>query len=291
MAGYDRRQVLKALAAASAAALAGGAAVEGFFLGPGRLTVTRHELRLPRLPEAFDGMTVAQLTDVHLGELVSHEFVGEAVEMTNSLSPDLVVLTGDYITAPRWRHGPAAAERRTLDCVELLSRLQAKLGVFAAVGNHDYYSRVRNPMIENLRSSSIALVQNAARVVEREGQRVWIVGTDDALNGRPDLRRALAGVPRDECKLLLMHEPDFADYAARYPIDLQLSGHSHGGQVRLPGVGPLVTPTLANKYREGLFHVGAMQLYVSRGVGMIGIPVRFNCPPEISLFTLRRAHS
>jgi predicted MPP superfamily phosphohydrolase len=116
-----------------------------------------------------------------------------------------------------------------------------------------------------------------------------LVGLDDVWERKHDLRAALAGVPDDECKLLLVHEPDYADEAAHYPVDLQLSGHSHGGQINLPGYGRPVLPYLGQKYPAGLYQVGLMALYTNRGLGVISPPVRFNCPPEVTLLTLRAA--
>jgi predicted MPP superfamily phosphohydrolase len=116
-----------------------------------------------------------------------------------------------------------------------------------------------------------------------------LVGLDDVWERKHDLRAALAGVPDDECKLLLVHEPDYADEAAHYPVDLQLSGHSHGGQINLPGYGRPVLPYLGQKYPAGLYQVGLMALYTNRGIGVISPPVRFNCPPEVTLLTLRAA--
>jgi predicted MPP superfamily phosphohydrolase len=125
--------------------------------------------------------------------------------------------------------------------------------------------------------------------IETAGARLWLSGVDDVLVGKPDLDRALQGIPRNEPVVLLAHEPDFADQAAKYPVDLQLSGHSHGGQIRLPVVGAVFLPDLARKYPWGLRKIGALTLYTNVGLGTIRIPARLNCPPEVTLFTLRAA--
>ena len=132
-------------------------------------------------------------------------------------------------------------------------------------------------------------MRNQARPIEKDGQRLWIAGVDDVLEGWADLSRTTAGIPANEATILLAHEPDYADLAAKAGIDLQLSGHSHGGQVRVPGVGPLVLPNLARKYHTGLNRVGNLQVYTTRGIGVINPPVRLNCPPEVTLITLKKA--
>ena len=118
---------------------------------------------------------------------------------------------------------------------------------------------------------------------------MWLAGLDDVLRRRSDLRRALSGVPSDELTILLVHEPDFADSVRGRSVDLQLSGHSHGGQIRLPLIGPPYLPPLGKKYPQGLRQLDQLALYTNRGIGTIGVPARLNCPPEITLFTLRKA--
>jgi hypothetical protein len=130
------------------------------------------------------------------------------------------------------------------------------------------------------------VLRNGKYGIEKDGQRLWVAGIDDVLQGQADLHRSMAGIPEADATILLAHEPDFADYAAKFPLDLQLSGHSHGGQVRLPGIGPIILPTLGQKYHSGLNRVGRLQVYTSRGVGVINLPVRLNCPPEVTLITL-----
>ena len=158
------------------------------------------------------------------------------------------------------------------------------------LGNHDHWNDadlVAGALIER----RIRVLRNQSQVIERGNQKLWIAGVDDPLEGKADLVKTMTGIPRTEATLLLAHEPDFADYSARFPVDLQLSGHSHGGQVRIPGVGPVILPAMARKYHTGLNRVGSLQVYTSRGVGVINPPVRLNCPPEVSLITLRAGES
>jgi predicted MPP superfamily phosphohydrolase len=158
----------------------------------------------------------------------------------------------------------------------------------AILGNHDHWNDaaiVTGALVDR----GIRVLRNESFAIERGHERLWISGVDDVLEKQDDLPKTLAAVPETEATVLLAHEPDFADYVAGFPVDLQLSGHSHGGQVRIPGLGPIVLPDLARKYHSGLNRVGRLQVYTSRGLGVINPPVRLNCPPEITLLTLLKA--
>jgi predicted MPP superfamily phosphohydrolase len=259
-------------AAAGAAALAYARLVE-----PRRLSVEQVALPLAGLPAPLAGLRVVQLSDIHLGPLVPPESLKAAVDVALDLRPDLIALTGDFVTRTD------GGEFLTLAAE--LSRLRAPLGVFAVLGNHDVWTGAER-VTRVLESAGVRLLRNASAAVERNGARLVIAGVDDVTEERDDLARALAGMPDDEAVLLLAHEPDFADEAARDPrVRAQLSGHSHGGQVKLPGL-PRVLPPLAEKYPEGLYRVGGLHLYTTRGIGVIGPGVRFNCPPEVTLLEL-----
>jgi uncharacterized protein len=160
--------------------------------------------------------------------------------------------------------------------------------LWAVLGNHDIGSDTER-IVHALTNAGIPVLRNQSVAIEKDGARFWLSGIDDALDGAPSLDASLRGVPSDEATILLAHEPDYADFAAHYPIDLQLSGHSHGGQVKLPFLRPLYLPDLAKKYIAGLFQVDGLTLYTNRGIGTVGLPVRFNCPPEITLVTVRGA--
>jgi predicted MPP superfamily phosphohydrolase len=163
--------------------------------------------------------------------------------------------------------------------------LSAPEQVWAVLGNHDHWTDAA-VVAEAVSRAGIRLLRNANGVIRRGAGRLWIAGVDDVLAEQHDLPRALAGIPNGDGVILLAHEPDFADEAA---LDqrpgLQLSGHSHGGQIRLPFYGATVLPRLARKYPQGLRRVGGMWLYTNRGIGTIDIPIRFNCRPEVTLFT------
>lgn len=275
-----RRAFLK-LGLGAGALVSGGLGGYAALLEPRALSVERITLRLPRLPHALDGLTLVQLSDFHHGTGIGDDEVRAAVEASNALAPDLVVLTGDYVTAFN-------AGDHVWPCVRQLSQLRTRLGMYAIMGNHDYWADgalVRDAM----RAHDIPLLLNTATAIEHNGARLWLIGVEDVALRYAYLERALRGAPNDDAKILLAHEPDFADFAARFPIDLQLSGHAHGGQVRLPGVGPLFLPSFGQKYVMGLYRVGALLVYTTRGIGMIPPTVRFNCPPEVTHVTLRTA--
>jgi predicted MPP superfamily phosphohydrolase len=250
--------------------------------------VTRLEIPLARLPQAFDGVTIAQLSDFHYEGHFSEVPIRKAVETVNGLHPDLIVLTGDFVTVPlldgsrNVRRFAQTAE----PCARILQDLQAPLGKFAVLGNHDCASdpaRVTRAMLDH----RIPVLLNRSVPLERGSGRIWLAGIDDALEGRPDVGLALETIPQEDLIVLLAHEPDFADEASLTPVDLQLSGHSHGGQVWIPGIGAPWLPPLARRYPRGLYKVGNLTLYTNIGIGTIRVPIRINCPPEITLITLR----
>jgi uncharacterized protein len=278
---YTRRNFLW-LAAGSAAGLA-------FYAGE----IARHELeileltiKLPRLPDAFAGMKIAQISDFHFREFTEASFLQAVVRRVNDLAPDLVVLTGDFVSnKPLGNH---IGVKMGYHCAELLSRIECPLR-YAILGNHDALVSSR-AVTDALLTHGIPVLANGFVPLERGGQRIWLAGTEDALMQRPDLAAALPSGRRPglEPVILLSHEPDFADYAVGRQIDLILSGHTHGGQILLPFIPPLLLPDLGVKYVHGLFRLrDGMQLYVNRGIGAVNLPFRFRCPPEITLITLQ----
>jgi len=286
----DRRKFLQgAGVVAATGALAVGA--DALLIEPRRVVVKRLDLHLQRLPDAFDGFTIAQLSDFHYDERFSAETIRSAVEITNSLRPNLTVLTGDFVTEPVLAHRRHVSLREAANAAEpcgaLLNKLKADFGVMSVIGNHDGNTdpdRVK----ALLRDQGLPVMYDEAKAIERAGKRIWIAGLDDNPD-ETDLRPALKTIPKDEFVIVLVHEPDVADFISQYPVDLQLSGHSHGGQVRLPLIGPTYLPHLGRKYPQGLRRVGSMTLYTNVGIGTMGIPIRFNCPPEVTLLTLRAA--
>jgi predicted MPP superfamily phosphohydrolase len=280
-----RRQFLatSALGAAGLAAIGAGA----LYHDTTNLQITRLEVTLHRLPPRFDGLRIVQLSDFHWDPYIDNRVIAAAVRAANSLQPDLIVLTGDFVTQGPFsaRYDPPAA-RNAEPCSQILSRLRSRLGIFAILGNHDYYTDP-NLVAEILRGRGFHVLRNQSFALEQDGARLWMAGINDAVAGADDLGLALQRIPPSEATILLAHEPDFADWVPPGRVDLQLSGHSHGGQIVLPVIGPPYLPPLARKYPWGLRRLGPLTLYTNRGVGTITLPVRFNCPPELTLFTLR----
>ena len=281
----SRRTFLRATLGAVGAAAIGLPAFRWYVteVEPHWLAVERVTLTLPRLPQAFDGMTIAQLSDLHLGPVpsldTSLQMVRAAIRTAIELKPDLITVTGDFVRRTGW-------EESLLDTLRPLS---ASLGVFGVRGNHDWYRGVEH-VTELASAAGMTMLVNDSAVIQRNGESLHIAGVDDLYGQHQDLGRALANVPREAAVILLAHEPDFADTAALDErIVLQLSGHSHGGQVRVPLLDATWLPRYGQKYPAGWYQIGAMQLYTNRGIGVVGVPVRFNCRPEVTLFTLRSA--
>ena len=279
----SRRRFLK-IAAAGVLAIGADASL----LEPNHPVVTRIDIPLLRLPREFDGFTIAQLSDFHFDPYFSAVPIRKAVRMAIELNPDLVVLTGDFVSAPvlSGRKHDNQAAMSAYPCGELLRDLRAQHGIWAVMGNHD--ATTSSVDVHNaLQRAGIQILSNRSVPIERGGRRFWLVGLEDVLVGAPDLPRALRDVPAADPVVLLVHEPDFAVHTANYPVDLQLSGHSHGGQVRIPWVGALYLPPLARKYPRGLRKVKNLTLYTNVGIGTLYLPVRFACAPELTFFTLR----
>jgi predicted MPP superfamily phosphohydrolase len=276
---------------ASACAAAGLALYAGEFERH-RIEISRCDIFLPGLPAAFDGFRVAQLSDIHLDQYTEPFLLRDAVTFINRLNPDAVFLTGDYVTfgllPSRFSIGPA------WQCARLLNNLQCP-NRYAVLGNHDVIIS-RKEVIAALSANGITVLDNAYLPIERAGGRFWLAGLDDPVVGNPDPNAAIPASIRNvphEPIVLLCHAPDYADHlvtlAAGQAVALMVSGHTHGGQVRLPFVGAIALPVMGKKYVQGWFRFGDLQLYVNRGLGTVGVPFRFDCPPEITLLTLRSA--
>jgi len=277
----------RAFIAGAASAGLGMAAYAGM---PARhdLQVEPRTIPIKNLPDAFQGFRIAQLSDIHLEEYTEPYFLQEAVERINALQPDLVVLTGDFISrGPR----PTDFAIKTAGlCAEILSTLTAPQR-YAILGNHDV-AVGSQPIIDVLEAHGTPVLVDSYTPIERGDSHIWLSGANDPGVSNCFLDLAIPAYPKAPV-IFLCHEPDFVDTVVQHPrfplIDLMLSGHTHGGQVRLPYVGPLLLPPMGQKYVQGIFHFGHMQLYVNRGLGTVGLPFRLNCPPEITHITLTRA--
>ena len=242
-----------------------------------QLVVEQVKIPIHQLHPALEGFKIVQLSDFHLDPFFQIEMLRTAVSMVNALQPDLVVLTGDYVT----RIGDAIFE-----LAPLLAGLNARYGVYASLGNHDVRSRTK-VIKSGLRQARLPLLVNAGLPITVGQGQLYLAGLDDGLWGRPSLKEALINCPPATPVILLAHEPDLVDQVATdVRVALQLSGHTHGGQIRLPGLGALTLPSLGSKYVQGLYRVRSTWLYTNRGIGSIRIPVRMNCQPEITEITL-----
>ncbi len=249
---------------------------------PEDVEVVPVSLVLPRLDAAFEGYRIAQISDIHADGWMTPGRVLSLVNLVNAEAPDLVAITGDFATYSRFRSLIRHASR----LVAPLRRLQATDGVVAVLGNHDHKTDART-VRRVLAASGVIELHNAVLTLRRGGESLYLCGVDDLKEGTPRLDRALEGLSEEGAAVLLAHEPDFADEsAATGRFDLQLSGHSHGGQVGVPLLRYLFLPKLSRKYPTGLYRVGDMFLYTNRGLGAHP-RFRFNCRPEITVFTLR----
>lgn len=245
------------------------------------IEITHRQVELPRLPPAFAGLRVVQLSDIHHGLYVPLERVVEAVQLANRLEPDLVALTGDFVSNSVNYIEPVA---------EALGHLRATLGVFAVLGNHDF--RVDAQRITTaLEARDIQVLRNSHVCLAREADHLVVAGVDDLRYREDNLRRALYGCVPDALTILLCHHPAILPRAAGYGVDLVLSGHTHGGQVGLPRLRKLAAARgIQLPFGHGWRELNGTQLYISRGLGTVVLPIRLRCPAEIPLLQLYPAN-
>ncbi|HEY9283950.1 MAG TPA: metallophosphoesterase [Pyrinomonadaceae bacterium] len=273
-----RRRFVKGLAAAGVAGVVGAGAYGGLYERHD-YELTETDILIRDLPAGFDGFRIAQVSDVHHSSIVSAGEVRRVVELANSARCDMVALTGDYTTASREYVEP---------CAEILAGLAAPHGVWAVLGNHDHHT---GPQLTRaaLKRRGINVIDNANTRIRRGGDELQLAGVGDWSWNDNDWGRAFAGVDRRRPTVLLSHQPLVLDLPETDGVSLILSGHTHGGQVSLPLVGAPVGHINEFKYLRGRFTRGPTQLYVTRGTGTIGLPVRFGTRPEIAVLRLRRA--
>ena len=271
-----RRNFLKGMLAAGLAAGAGASAY-GLLWEAFDYELTETEVFVRGLPAGFEGFRVAQLTDLHHSRLVPLAEVRRVVKLANSARPDAIVLTGDYTTARR---------RYVEPCAEALGDLRAPAGVWAVLGNHDHYTDAELTT-RALRRRGVEVLSNANTTLRRGPDTLQLAGVDDWGWGKADFARALKGLDPARPAVLLSHEPGVFDLPEARGLALVLSGHTHGGQISLPLVGAPARFLEEFRYLRGLYERDGAQLYVSRGTGMIGVPVRLGARPEVAVITLR----
>jgi hypothetical protein len=260
----------------------------GLFKERLNLEVTRQPIRLARLPSAFHGFRIAQLSDIHIGPFMTQDQIRKYVEIANALKPDLTVLTGDFVTFD---------PDTQLPVVQALSGLAAPFGVYGCLGNHDAWAGVEDSITQLFLQAGIRILRHQNAAIATQGESLNLIGVDyttrRAMGPRNEgiVRQFLEGVDAlidpGRVNILLSHNPDTFDRAAQLGIDLSLAGHTHGGQARLEYISPEIAPArLVTPYVAGLFVKPGGRLYVNRGIGTIGVPIRFGAPPEITLFEL-----
>jgi predicted MPP superfamily phosphohydrolase len=284
MTGLSRRSFLKIALASTALTSTVGVSgvVYAHEIEPRSVEVKQVRLTLPRLAREFHGYRLVQISDIHMGTWMTREHLQGIVRLVNAQEPDVIAVTGDFVTVE-------PVEIWIEELLPPLRELSARDGTLAILGNHDHWT---NPQVVRAMIPTAGMIDlnNAVYTLQRGEAVLHFAGVDDYWERKADLESVLNQLPDDGAAVLLAHEPDFADIsAASGRFDLQLSGHSHGGQVILPFIGPPVLPTYGRKYPVGLYQVGDMIQYTNRGVGMVGPYVRFNCRPEITVFTLESA--
>lgn len=262
----------------SGAALAAGGWMYATKWEPGWWEISSVSLILPRLHPAFDNYRIVLISDIHMGTWITPQRLSEAVKAINWLNADLIAITGDFVTD---------LDHSTPSNLSLnLSILKAKDGVFAVLGNHDYWSNSKT-VRQILEISGVKELPNEAHTLRRGDATLHIVGVDDYWENKARLQDVIDRLPEQGAAILLAHEPDFAVISSKSGrFDLQLSGHTHGGQVKLPKIGPIVLPIYGRKYPAGLYQIEDMLLYTNRGLGTGRPQIRFNCRPEITMLTL-----
>lgn len=256
-----------------------GALAYARYVEPDLVEVTHITLTLPRLAPEFDGYRVVQLSDLHMDGVMTRERLSHIVALANAQLPDLVVVTGDFVSS----HIAFNADDLIVPLRALAPR-DAKLGT---MGNHDRREHVLN-VARVMADSGVVNLNNAVYTVQRGDASLHIGGVDSLYRQRARLDLVMSQLPETGAAILLAHEPDFADVsAATERFDLQLSGHSHGGQVRLPFLMRFGLPQYGDRYVMGLHLIRDMLLYVNRGLGTTSMPIRFNCKPEITVITLK----
>jgi len=286
-----RKFVYSGIVGLSGVALAG--CVNGV-VRRGDVEIIHKTFSLPALPPAFEGFTMTLASDIHSSPFMMTDDLKKVVKLINGLESDVIVMPGDFVTSHHNEIPPF---------VEAMSELKAKHGVYCCTGNHDYYCGV-DLVTKASEAIGLKMLRNQNIALEKDGQKLFLIGVDDDdasdvehyVEGRPaaHIEAAFKGIEKPEASILLCHKPyEFESYA-KMNVGLMLSGHTHGGQIVFGRVGGriLALSSVASHFVEGRYtpekSVSASQLYVSRGIGVVGLPIRINCPPEITKITLTR---
>ncbi|QKY68899.1 metallophosphoesterase [Lentibacillus sp. CBA3610] len=263
--------------------LGGGTYYYAREIEPNMLDIKHEQLTSDKIPKAFNDFKILQFSDTHIGHHYSLEQLSDLIDTINEQNPDLILFTGDLVDEPHTYHWDN-------NLIQILQKLQSDYGKYWIYGNHDHGGYGTDIVQNVMEKAGFNLLQNEHVEIEIDNQQIVLAGIDDVMLGRPDLESTLTNADPDLYTLLLAHEPDYADNTVHFPVDVQLSGHSHGGQVRLPFIGHLYTPLYAQNYVQGKheFQNGKLTLYVNQGIGTTRLPYRFLCQPEIHVYTLNR---
>jgi uncharacterized protein len=271
----NRRQFIKVACYGGTAALLAGYPV---FIERNWVQINNYRLSVPSLPKAFNGFRVVHLTDLHLGYLVSESFIREVIHKANRLKPDIIVCTGDYVHASN--------TTKEIDTVwPILSTLKARYGVYSILGNHDHWADTEKSLQWLQRTGQS--VRHTCKPIYRGKERILIGGAGDYWEDELNIDLSFSSSDEGDCRILLTHNPDSVDTDFETPLALILSGHTHGGQVSIPFLGPPVLPVKNKKYASGLIETEKGPLFISKGIGWTIYPIRINCYPEIAVHELR----
>lgn len=256
--------------------------IYGAKIEPNWLEVVSIPVAIPHLTPAFNNFKLVQISDIHLGRFMPEKRLDRIIKLVNEQNPDAIAITGDIIT-----------KHHSLVKPEIFNKLNQLISQecnVAVLGNHDHWrNKEKTDVLKKaLANNHILNLENQVYILHRGKEKLTFAGLDDPYVGNPDFKRVIRQLPNDGATILLVHEPDFIDRSAKTNLfDLQLSGHSHGGQIKFPFFEPIILPYGGQKYFAGLHQVNNTLEYTNRGLGMTGVPLRFNSRPEITVFTLK----
>jgi predicted MPP superfamily phosphohydrolase len=277
MSQFSRREFLTVAGLSLAGAVASTSGFLALHNEANQAQVFSVTIPVKGLHASLEGFKILQMSDFHLYPYTRPGLIQQAVDLCNTRNADLAVLTGDFV----WLQVEAIFE-----LTAILSGLQTKHGIYAIIGNHDIWTDVK-VVRAGFDRQRIPVLMNQGLPISVGKGSFYLAGLDDGQSGHPDLQAALTGASPGDPVVLLFHEPDLADEVSLDGrVSLQLSGHTHGGQVRLPGIGAFILPYLGRKYDYGLYRVNQMWLYTNGGIGTISVPFRYRCPPEITEIVL-----
>lgn len=263
--------------------LTGGTYYYSKEIEPSSLHIQKETIQSAKLTNAFHNKKIVQFSDTHLGFNYTVKDLKKLVKQINELAPDIIVFTGDLIDDPK-----QVNDTEEKKIIQALQPLHAPKGKYWIYGNHDHGGYGTEKVFDIMTQAEFTLLQNSHTVIEENNEKLIIAGIDDLMLGKPNLSAALHQTNQDIFTILLAHEPDFADQAVKHAVDVQLSGHSHGGQIRLPIVGHIYSPAFAEKYVLGKYTLkDKLQLFVNGGIGTTRVPYRLFCKPEIHEYTLQ----